>query len=304
MGNSVSTDFAILIPVLNEREGLEKTLREVIELGYDPARVLVVDGGSTDGTPEVARSLGVRVVRQEGRGKADAIKSGLKYVNGSVVVVMDGDYTYPAEHIQDLIKKINEGYDLVIGARKQIEKRAQSVVYRFGNWFLTSLFNVFYGVKLSDALSGMYAVRKRVLDEVEFEFKDFSVEAEILSHTLSTGYKVAEVPIKYRKRVGEKKLGVRHGFTILLSMLLLTWRYNPTFTVLLLGALTLIPGLYFDFYVFLKYVLTGVIHHIRALVGAIFTTTGIVSFSLALSVFYMKRMEVRLLRRISQYCHD
>ncbi|WP_238529016.1 glycosyltransferase family 2 protein [Thermogladius calderae] len=304
MGNGVPMDFAILIPVLNEREGLEKTLKEIIELGYDPARILVVDGGSTDGTPDVARSFGVRVVQQEGRGKADAIKSGLKYINDSVVVVMDGDYTYPAEHIRDLIKKVNEGYDLVIGARKHFEKGAQTAVYRFGNWFLTSMFNIFYGVKLSDALSGMYAVKKRILDEVEFEFKDFSIEAEILSHTLSTGYKVAEIPIKYRRRVGKKKLGVRHGFTILLSMLLLTWRYNPTFTVFLLGALTLIPGLYFDFYVFLKYFLTGVIHHIRALVGAIFTTTGIVSFSLALAVFYMKRMEVRLLRRISQYCRD
>lgn len=302
MSGDNSVDYTILIPVLNEREGLEKTLDEIISLGYERGRIIVVDGGSTDGTPEVAKRYGVRVVKQDGRGKADAVKTGLKYVEGDVVVLMDGDYTYPAQAIRSLLDKISEGYDLVIGARRYVEKGAQRLPYRFGNWFLTKLFNIFYGVKLTDALSGMYAVKKSVLSEVDFEFKGFSVEAEILSHALSTGYNVAEVPIKYRRRVGEKKLKIRNGFSILASMIMLTWRYNPTFTLFLLGTLFLLPGLYFDLYVVVKYLTTGVIHHVRALMGAIFTTTGVVSLGLAISVFYLKRMEIRLMRRISQAC--
>ncbi len=86
----------VIIPTLNEVEGIGLVLNELIGVGVSRDRVLVVDGGSTDGTVRVAEERGVRVIRQLGRGgKADAIKTALRYVETPYMLVMDGDYTYP-----------------------------------------------------------------------------------------------------------------------------------------------------------------------------------------------------------------
>lgn len=290
--------FVVVIPVLNEEEGIGKTIDDLLSAGISRDNILVVDGGSVDRTVEESRSRGVRVIEQEGRGKADAIKTSLKHVDSEYIVVMDGDYTYPAKHVWDLLEKACEGYDLVIGARRRLEEGSQSLLYRFGNWAITKIFNVLYGTSLSDVLSGMYCAKRELLDELEFEFRGFSVESEIASHAVSTGRRVAEVPIEYRKRLGKKKLHVRHGIEIALNILRLTWRYNPTFSIFLLGTLLLVPGLYLDFYVVTRYLTTGAIHHIKALAGLSMTTAGTLSLLLSILSLYLKRMEIRLLRRL------
>jgi dolichol-phosphate mannosyltransferase len=91
----------------------------------------------------------------------------------------------------------------------------------------------------------MYVVRADVLKELDFESKGFGIESEIVSHIVSQGYKVHEIPIEYRKRVDEKgkKLKIFHGTRILLDMIRMAWRYNPTFFIFTLGSLALVAGL-------------------------------------------------------------
>jgi len=288
-------EYVVVLPTLNEREGLAKTLDELFAVGVPPGRVLVVDGGSTDGTCDVAKERGVRCVLQEGRGKADAIRTALKLVDADVVVVMDADFTYPAEHIKELLAR---DCDEVIGARKMLEPGSQRFVYRFGNWVLTRWFNLLFGTDLSDVLSGMYAVRRGAVADMEFSSRGFSIESEIAAHIASTGGTICEVPIKYRRRVGEKKLSVRHGLQIARDMVLLALRYNPAFLISLAAAFLAVPGLLLAAWVAYKWIFLGVKHYVWGIIAFALIAGGAAAGAVAVLTLYLKRMEIRVLRRL------
>ncbi|WP_448578859.1 glycosyltransferase family 2 protein [Thermosphaera sp.] len=294
------SDYTVVIPVLNEAEALPLVLKELVENGVPRERVLVVDGYSTDGSREVAESMGFKVILQEGRGKALAVKTAVEHAGSDCYVFMDGDYTYPAKHVRELVERLEQGYDLVIGSRVYVEEGAQGFLFKLGNKALSLFFQVLFGVKVRDVLSGMYAVRSRVLGEVGFECKGFSVESEIVAHAASTGFKLCEIPISYRKRVGRKKLGVIHGFHIARDMLRLTWRYNPAFLIFATGGLMLIPGLYLDAYVLYRWLFHGVVHHVRALAGITLSGLGLLSLMLAFLTLYLKRFELRIMKTVRE----
>jgi len=295
MVSSKFQDLTIVIPTLNEAEAIGSVLDEVMLVGVPRDKILIIDGGSTDGTIEIAKSRGVKVVMQEGKGKADAIKTASKYVTTKYALFMDGDHTYPAKFIDKLYSKVKEGYDLVIGWRLY-NRESQPWIYRIGNKLLTSVFNLLFGTRLHDVLSGMYVIKTEVLKELMFETRGFGIESEVVAHVISTSGSVNEVPIEYRKRLGRKKLGVKHGFQILREMIRLTWRYNPTFFIFTLGALLLIPGLILGAYVAYHYFFTGIKYYVKGLVAILLTLTGFQSLLLAILTLYLKRFELRLQR--------
>lgn len=290
------SELTVIVPVLNEAEGLPLVLRGLIETGVPRERIIVVDGGSTDGSPDIARREGVVVVYQEGRGKAAAIKTGLRYVKTRYVAVIDGDYTYPPEALPELLCEARRG-SLVIG-RRVPERGSMNIVYRVGNWFLTKWFNILFGTRLRDVLSGMYVVETERLREVDFEMGGFSVESEIAAHMASIYGDVREVPVRYRKRVGRKKLRPHHGLLIALAMVRLTWRYNPVFFISILGSLLLIPGLALGAYVGYHYIFEGIAYHVKGLIAVVTTLVGLLSLVIAVLALYIKRMEMRILRLI------
>jgi dolichol-phosphate mannosyltransferase len=294
-------EVTVVIPTLNEVRAIGRVLEEVLALGIPRESVVVVDGGSTDGTVEVANSYGVVVLPQEGRGKADAVKTGLKYVRTPYVVVMDGDYTYPARYIPKLLEALTSGdCDLVVGARV-LGEGSQGVLFRFGNRVLTAFFDIMFGARLRDVLSGMYAARLADLREVAFEMGGFSLESEVVAHFASLG-RVCEVPIEYRPRLDPeaKKLRVVHGLRIALDMLRLTWRYNPVFTIFAVGALLLIPGLALGAWVGYHYFFTGVKYYVKGLIAIVTTLVGLLFLALAIIALYIKRTELRLRRYIRE----
>ena len=297
--------YLVVIPVLNEVKAIGFVLDEVLSIGISRDNVVVVDGGSTDGTREAVFSRGVKLVDQLGEGKSGAIKTAATLAGGyDYVVVMDGDYTYPAKYIPILVEKAcREGYDLVIGARRKLEPGAQSVLYRFGNKVLNTVFNTLFGTKLSDILSGMYVVRTDILKELGFESRGFGIESEIVSHVVSQGYRVSEVPIEYRKRLdtSAKKLRIIHGIHIFLEIVRMAWRYNPTFFIFLLGSLMLVIGLPLGLYVAYHYFFTGIKYYVKGLVAIVLTLAGFQSLLLAILSLYMKRSELRILRELRRY---
>ncbi len=290
-------DVEVVIPTLNEEEAIEKVLDEVFSVGIKPEQVMVVDGHSTDRTRDIAREKGVRVLLQEGKGKADAIKTAIKHATRPYMLVMDGDYTYPATEIPKLVGKANENFDEVIGARLYGRENIP-LLHRFGNWVITKIFNLFFGTKLRDVLSGMYLVKLSLVRDLPIESRGFSIEVDIAAKVASITGKITEIPIYYRRRIGEKKLRMIHGILIVKDIVKLAWRYNPAFIILILGALLFIPGLAINLWVLVRLLFYGIKHYVWAIIGTLIVSSGVLTLALAVITIYLKRFEYRITHHV------
>jgi len=223
IGNSVLA----VIAALNEERGIGLTIAELQHYLEKPW-VLVVDGNSYDRTVEVAKDLDAEVICQEGKGKGDALNSAFKQMNMDVeyVVFTDADYTYPAEYLPEMIKILDENPEvgMVCGNRfnHHLDVKAMHNAFYFGNRFLAFTHNMLNGVALRDPLTGLRVIRWEILKDWTPKSKGFDIEVELNHHVERRGYKIVETDIKYRRRMGEKKLKLRHGLTILKRILLET----------------------------------------------------------------------------------
>jgi dolichol-phosphate hexosyltransferase len=224
-GNSHSYLTQVIIAALNEEPGIGLTITELSE-NLHTHRVLVVDGNSRDRTVEIAKNCGADIVFQDGAGKGDAISKALKCLNHRVdyVVLTDADYTYPAEYVPEMIEILerNPHVGMVCGNRfnRQIDERAVRSSFYFGNKLLAFAHNLLNGVTLNDPLTGLRVIRAEILRDWAVRSKGFDVEVELNHQVERHGFKIIEVPIKYRIRLGEKKLKIKHGATILKRILL------------------------------------------------------------------------------------
>ena len=299
MSLNINGEVTIIIPTLNEADAIGDVIDELHAHGI--TNIIVVDGHSTDGTDKIAREKGATVIYQDGKGKADAVRKGLSHVKTKYALIMDGDWTYPAKHVEELYLKAEEGYDQVIGVRIE-EPGAQSVTFRIGNKMLTWIFNLLFGTSLKDVLSGMYIVRMNALADALLFMEGFSIESEIAAHIASTSLSIAEVPITYRKRKGRKKLGKKHGLLIARDMIRLAWRYNPSFVIFALGALLLIPGVSLAAWVIYEYLFHGIKHHIWGIIAVTLSSSGFNSLLFAVISIYLKHLEYRMNRKINELC--
>ncbi len=217
----------VVIAALNEEQGIGLTIAELSE-NLHTERILVIDGHSQDRTVEVAKDCGANIYFQRGIGKGDAISRAIECVNSSAdyVVLTDADFTYPAEYLPEMIEILerNPQVGMVCGNRfgKKIDTKALRSSFYFGNMLLAFAHSLFNGVGLDDPLTGLRVIRVEILKEWAIKSKGFDIEVELNRQVEKTGYKTVEIPIKYRQRIGEKKLKVKHGATILKRILLQT----------------------------------------------------------------------------------
>jgi len=219
-----SPSTLVLMAVLDEEEGIGPTIAELKQYLHG-TQFLVVDGRSRDGTVQIAKSLGADVIFQEGKGKGDAIGHAIRHVNWDVdyVVLIDADYTYPAEFVPRMIRILEENQEvgMVCGNRfnSHLNWDAMRNPFYFGNRFLAFAHNVLNGVEMSDPLTGLRIIRWNILKDWKPLSKGFDVEAELNHRVENMGYQIVEIDICYRPRLGEKKLKLRHGFSILQRMI-------------------------------------------------------------------------------------
>jgi dolichol-phosphate mannosyltransferase len=282
-----------LIPTLNERDGIGPVISEIKSLGFN--KIIVVDGYSTDGTAEIAKEMGATVVYQEGKGKASAVVTGLKHVETPYVAIIDGDYTYDPSDVFKALKVI-ESYDEVIIVRGN--RRNIPLLNRLGNWVITKTFNLLFGTKLRDVLSGFYVLRTSAVKGVNFEATGFSIEVAIAAYLASQSKRIGEVVGDYRARKGESKLRKVHGFKILFDTVLLAAKFNPVFLIFFVGSALLVPGLLMIAYVALDYAAYRVFHFVLAFIGFSLFNVGLVSLLLSVLALYLKRLEYRLNEKI------
>jgi glycosyltransferase involved in cell wall biosynthesis len=224
----MSTD--VIIATLNEEEGIGPTLEE-ISRKIDPNQVLVVDGHSDDRTIEIAKDFGATILFQDGMGKGDAVAKAVRYIGSEVdyVVITDADFTYPAGHIPEMMQILENSpqVGMVCGNRfnDYAEESALHNLFYFGNKLLAFSHSLLNGVTLQDPLTGLRVIRAGILKKWQIKSKGFDIEVEMNSEVAGRGFGIVEVPIKYRKRLGEKKLKVSDGTTILKRMMLESSRW-------------------------------------------------------------------------------
>ncbi len=205
--------LTIVIPALNEEQGIEQTIRavprEAIQaLGYG-VQVLVVDNGSTDRTAQLARQAGADVVPQPVRGYGSALKKGFASAAGSVIVTADADATYPLEAIPSLLETLDrEGLDFLTTNRfASLDRAAMPALNRAGNRVLSLATRALFGLDLADAESGMWLFRKDLLPRLRLHSDSWPLSHEIkIEACYYSGCRWKEVPIEYRARVGRTKL--------------------------------------------------------------------------------------------------
>jgi dolichol-phosphate mannosyltransferase len=223
--------ISVVIATLNEEEGIGPTLEELQKVLNDPY-VIVVDGKSVDRTAEIAKKMGADVLLQEGKGKGEALSQAIKRLNSDVryVVFTDADFTYPSEYVPKMIEILEQGPNvgMVIGNRFNhfLTPAAMKNPFYMGNRLLAVIQWFLNGVNLNDPLTGLRVVRWEILKKWKPKSKGFDFEAELNHQVERRGYQIVEVSIPYRERLGEKKLKLRHGFSIFKRIISESFSHN------------------------------------------------------------------------------
>ena len=215
-------DVAVVLPALDEEEGLVHTLDDIpfsaLRRSGWKVLPLVVDGGSTDRTCEIALERGVPVLHQQSRGKGAAIRETLAFLAKQGVrfaVFLDADFTYPGGAIPATIELLATGSQLTIGVREPVRAAnddAREFVHRVGNRILNITASQLSGLPLLDLCSGFWGVDVAAVTPLHLETNGFEIEAELFTKACRAGYTLSQIPIPYRERLGVAKLhAVRDG---------------------------------------------------------------------------------------------
>ena len=195
--------IAVAIPCHNEAPAVAPVVA-AWRAALPEAEVVVFDNDSTDGTGQVARGLGVRVVEVPERGKGHAVRAMFRELKDvDVMIMVDGDGTYPAEYARALAAPILDGSaEMAVGARRPAASAgAMSPVRGVGNVLIRMAFHALIGRPGGDLLSGYRAFSRRFRAEVAPRASGFEIEAELAGEAVLRGYRVVEVEVPYLPRV-------------------------------------------------------------------------------------------------------
>jgi glycosyltransferase involved in cell wall biosynthesis len=198
---------SVIIPTHNEAQAIGRVLADLPSDSV--TQVIVVDSNSTDGTPDLARSLGAEVIHEPRRGYGRACLTGLANAkNPDVVVFLDGDYSDRPSELPILLAPIIEGRaDITLGSRLQDRRSAAALPWHqvLGNRLAASLIRLLYGLQISD-LGPFRAARAEVLRALALEQTTYGWAVEMILKGALAGFRVVEVPVSYHPRIGKSKI--------------------------------------------------------------------------------------------------
>ena len=299
---------AVVIPCFNEAPTVGKVVQD-FHAAIPEADIVVIDNNSTDRTVEVARTAGARVLFEHRQGKGFAVQSMFRRIHADILVMVDGDDTYPAEVVRALVDPVLRGEaDMVVGSRLQQGAASQfRLVNRLGNRLLLGVLNTVFRVRLTDLLSGYRAFSRRLGRALPLAGGGFEIEAELTIKTLQRGFAIKEVPVNltHRPPGSHSKIRIlRDGFLILSTILALFRDYKPLTFFGAIGLFLVVVGLLPGGVVIVEFARTGLVPRLPSAILAVgLVLSGVVSGAVGLVLHATARrfQEVEvLLDRLAQ----
>ncbi len=220
----------VVIPAFNEAKSIALVLRDLPDMVDE---VVVVDNRSTDGTADEAEKAGATVLFEAQKGYGYACLKGIAYLAQKakpkdIVVFLDGDYSDYPEELEQLIDPIlkNEAlFSLGTRVTPQLEKKALTPQQRFGNALATQLMKLFYGSRFTD-LGPFRAIEWETLEGLKMSDKTYGWTVEMQLKVLKKNIPYAEIPVRYRPRIGVSKVSGTLRGTLMAGYKILLWIFT------------------------------------------------------------------------------
>jgi glycosyltransferase involved in cell wall biosynthesis len=295
---------SLIIPAYDEEKGVPLVIEDFLDKVDE---IIVVDDGSTDRTYEVAKKYTNKKVKlykhETNKGKVAALQTGVEHATGDVIIFTDADYTYPAKYIPDFVKEIADGADLVLGARLENIKN-MPFLNKIGNHMFSFLATYISCMNITDSQTGYRAFKREMFDKLNVNAKSLEFETKMTVRAAKLGYKIVEIPIEYRERVGKSKLKpIRDGIKMFFALVSIA--YSETS---LLAKMIMIPSFFFILIgltagliaIYEKIVLGVLTHEYYPILTTLLILIAIQLISIALIIDYLTkkldRIEERLLK--------
>ncbi|MFW5638184.1 MAG: S-layer glycoprotein N-glycosyltransferase AglJ [Methanoculleus sp.] len=247
-------EVCIFIPTLNEAPTIGDLIREFREQGFE--HILVMDGNSSDGTPDIARAAGATVRTQTGKGKGNAIIEAVEIIDEPYALMLDGDGTYSPEDADKMLDPLALGFDHVIGNRlENPDAEAFTRLNLLGNQILNLLFKIAHGRDLRDILSGYRAFTLHSIRQMTLKETGFEIETEMAVEAVRNGQRITVVPVQYLSRPGTvtKLDPFQDGVRIFSTIYRLAKMNNPIFYFGIIGLFISLVGGITGVYVILEW---------------------------------------------------
>ncbi len=204
--------LSVIIPVYNERDNIERLIQAVKDIDLKK-EIIIVDDYSQDGTREYLKDMhDVKVFFHErNMGKGSAIRTGLRYATGDVVIIQDADLEYSPSDYSKLLEPIDRGFTKVVYGSRILGKGKFLKRSYFANRVLTLLTNLLFNGHITDMETCYKMIDRRLMQSLNLVSSRFEIEPEITCKLLKKGIKIFEVPISYAGRKEGKKIGVKDG---------------------------------------------------------------------------------------------
>lgn len=273
--------IAVLIPCYNEELTIGKVIKD-FKRELPEADIYVYNNNSKDKTKEIATSLGVIVKDEYKQGKGNVVRSMFYDIDADIYVMVDGDDTYPAEFVHELIKPVVNGEaDMCIGDRLSngtYQKENKRPFHEFGNNIVKKSINVLFKTELKDIMTGYRVFNKKFVKNMPVMSPKFEIETEMSLYALDKKYVIKEIPIIYRDRPegSESKLNtVSDGIKVVKTIFKMYKDYNPFKFFGIIALIFLALGLIVGFPVIREYAIAKYITKVPSAILA----TGLITLA-------------------------
>ena len=271
-------DVCVLVPTYNEAETIVEVIERYFAEGFE--HVMVIDGGSEDGTQELAEDAGARVVEQSGTGKGQAVREAVGLIDQPYVLLVDGDATYRPEQADRLLEPLIAGdAEHVIGDRfADMQSGAMSRLNRFGNKLINRAFRFIHGRNLQDILSGYRAFTTESFERLDLSADGFGIETEMAVECVRHNVHTVVVPITYESRPEESETNLRpfrDGAIIIGTLYQRARKNNPIFYFGSVGFLSVLIGIVLATFVLYRWLFRGINHDVIALASGVTILFGV-----------------------------